>query len=291
MMPPVTLRRHTTLCVLATLVCLMGSGALLYDQARTIGFLRHDAVPLAEKVGQMEGRLQLLSRQVEQAEASTADQDVSPQETVRAFLIPRGAPEVRAVSLLDHLGTALRAQGQLTSLSAITVTTPSAADLPQGIQARDVHLTAVLHADGWQTLSRILRLSGHVTVRDALTQDDTSRLLAVSEQASPAAAATLTAVFSMNLLAYAADPAAVEDRLLAALGSDAAGIISAALASPLLQDARALATSPVRAALEQQNLWPLPLVTLRGVQLSDAGGGYVSLALQLRAYGRDAVAP
>lgn len=286
MMPSPVPHRRTALLLLSTLVCQIGSGVLLYDQARTVGFLRSDALPLAQKVGEMEGRLQLLTRQVEQAEASAAEIASSPQEAVRSFVIPRGAPEARAVSLMDHLGVLLREQDQLKSLSAIEVTEASPTDLPDGVQARDLHVSAVMSADGWQALRRMLRLSGHVTVRDTLSQTDLDRLLAASERMNPAAAATLTEVLRMDLLAYAADPTAVEDRLLAALGSDASGAVSAALGSSLLQDARALA--PIGTKLQQAELWPLPLMTLNGLELKDLGGGeWFAVDVGVRAYGRE----
>ncbi len=281
-------RNHRVMAFTGTLLCLMVAGALLYDQAVTVGRLRTEALPLAQDVTEMDGRLTLLTRQAEE-EAALVPGGIGATEAAQVALLPRGTPEARAVMVLEALETALRRAGDVRSLSVVSRDdVPAPSSLPPGVQSRRLALTAVVSGEGWLTLSRVLRLSGRLRVADVLRPADIDRLLEASERAGSAAGAVLAEVLQMNLVTYAQDPAGTADRLLTAFGSDASGAVSAAMASAGLRDAHALLSSPVGQALRDGEYWPLPLMTLLTLRREDLGDGqWFRVDVTLRVFGRE----
>lgn len=274
-------------------VMLSLSLGLLVSQANRVRAMRDVGLPAALAIPAMEHRMSILKEQAETATVQAALGGGSSEELLHMYVLPQEHALDRVLNVLDTLTTSLAQKKQLQHLSPVQVsdTENRTMTLPSG-ETASVTITpltfeADLNADGLASLSLFLKLSGLLTVGDALTSDQQSSLLQLTEEENPAAVAALEMFLGTDLLSYARAPKAVEDQLLQSFASQTAGSsVTDVLRHSLLQDVSTLLSGSFGQTLLAEKLWPLPFIMPGTIDLSEGQDGFTHVKVNVEAYGR-----
>lgn len=262
---------------------LVASCLLVFAQVRSIHQLKDEALPTMAALPALTARLTALDEQVELMELqrllSTGDQD----EVIRAFVLPDGPEVERLLAQLEIMTETLRAQGVLMSVSPVQI---GKAEIEGELQSFPIDVEMQTTQEGKDLFLGAVRLSGLLTVSDALPADETAMLLRLTEKENPAGIAALEQHFlSVDLLRYARDPQSYENRLMASFPSESfADSFQAVRSSGVLSDARRLLGGKLGDLLDEQNLWPMRLLDIENVSVREIGNGEVMVKMRLKAY-------
>jgi hypothetical protein len=264
-------------------------GYVVFVQVAAVRQLKQEAIPLLSTLPDLSDRLAALSEQVELMELqrllSTGNQD----EVIRAYVLPDEPDLDRLLSLLDALTGRLRVEGKLSVVEPIRVGDAREVDLGDAsVGVLPVELAVTVTESGKDDLLAMLRLSGLLTVSDALRPAEITMLLQLTERENPAGIAALEQHFlSVDLLRYARETKSFEERLTASFPSpEFADAFAAARGSSTLSDARRLLGGAFGDELHASGSWPMRLLEVERAESEAAGGGMVRLRLSLRAYVR-----
>jgi hypothetical protein len=263
------------------------AGALVFTHAFTIRQVKEVGVPAAMLLPKMETRLLLLKDQLEAAELQEALRTGSAAEQLHTHVLPADLNLDRLLATFDLLRDAFQRDLLLFSLSPIHVGEPSPLPGADGIRAIPVSLEAEVSEEGMDKLMLLLRLSGAMTVSDALTPSELSSLINLTEQENPAALTVLEQFLAVDLLQYAKQPEAYESQVLRSLTSEDFEIqFTELLKHSMLAKARYLYGGSIGDLLEAHNLWPAQMLGVRNVERTSLANGKFRLKLELEAYVR-----
>lgn len=282
---PAFLRRPATLLG-AGCAFLLFSAFLLVSHVRSVQMISDVSLPLVARTPSLERRAQILRNQLELAELNAALQVGSPEERLHVYALPAEVDLDRLILAFDLLRDDLSAQGSLSALSPLALGNREEAD--DGLARRDVRLEATLRIDGLHAVLAFVRLSGFLTVGDALTPAERMRLLSQTEAENPAGIVALEQFLSADLLTYARESRPYDEQLLRSFASPGfEQTLRSVIQESLLRDARRLLEGSLGAAYEQRNLWPLQYLAVREAELRPGGSpDWYRLTLTLSAYER-----
>lgn len=255
--------------------------------------MRADVLPLAARITPLSDRLAILQKQVEVSKLAAAVRPDTAEERLHMYVLPQDAALDRAISAINTTTDTLRSMGELKDMSAITpgaalpVTLSGAGVSTLHLLRRTLSFSVTVTDDGRRTLEHFIDLSGLLTVQDALTEEQSQHLFALTEDENPAGITALGQFLSTDLFTFLRDPKGSEEHLLSSFSSDAfSATIRSIAESAFFREEAAFAKGPVGEAILRQHLWPLPFLETEKLQLTDAGDGWYRLSLVLSTYGR-----
>ncbi len=285
-----TLRHRTSLVAalwsISALLLLLG-GRLLAEHVSAVAHVRASTLPLAEEIPQLQHRVNVIEQQRELSELSASLRIGSPEERVNVYALPAEMDIDKTVAVLDLLMESLRKSRSLASASSVEFgTAESAVD---GIQSTPVRLSMSLHKDGIAAWTTFVRLCGMLTVADALTPDERTRMLRQTEIENPAAIVALEQYLNTDLLSYIREPRPAEDQLLRSFSSQSfERAFRDILRSSLLPEAQRVIGGSFAETLHARKLWPMQMMDIRSIDLEsgDAADWY-KVKMELVLYTRE----
>lgn len=261
-------------------------GRLLVDHIVTVRDIRASALPLAQEIPALERRVKVLKQQQELSELSHALRIGSPEERVHVFALPEETDLDKVVTAFDVLSMELSKRKLMTAVSPITF--EEIGSWENGIQSQAVTFTLTAHRDGIAALETFVRLSGLLSVADALTPDERSRLLLQTELENPAAIVALEQFLNVDLLRYIREPLPIDQQLLQSFSSQSfERTFRDVLRTSLLADAGRILTPLLTEKIAGARLWPMQMMDIETISL-EAGGAaeWYKVRVMLRVYTR-----
>lgn len=258
------------------------SAFLLWLHSATVRDMREIGLPAAVEIPRIEQRMAILREQNEVAQLQAALRGGSQEELMRVYALPTEADADRLLATFDVLFSYLEQTGDLSWFSAVSVGETVEHD---ELTAMPVTFEAVLTPAGVTELELFLRLSGFMTVSDALGADGIAALLDLSERENPASVAALEHFLSTDLLRYSEDPRPYEEQLRRSFSPAAEEVLRAAFDSTDLRNARTLFGN-LAPVLRSQELWPLRMLTLKGASYETRADGDIQATYEIEAWAR-----
>ncbi len=260
---------------------LVVSGFLLYGHAQAIAETKMVSLPLLAELPTLERTIDVLKEQSELSELEASTRVGSKMERIRTYILPETSDFDRTVALFELLRETFTKDQKLASLSDITF--EDQVTRADGTIVRPLNVTLVIHQEALHQLSALLKLSGLLTVGDALTPDEIGLLLQRTEAENPAGIVALENFLSTDLLTYAQNTRLAEERLLRSFTSTTfVQSLQNVTRTSLLRDATSVLGGDIGTALSKYELWPLQLFSIEksSMQPGNAEGWYtVSLRL------------
>lgn len=280
-----------------TMVLLLGgvcgfvvAAMLLVYHIRAVRAVQEVALPLVLQLPGLEHRSTLLKAQMDVAELHTIARAGSQEEIVHVYVLPEGPDVSRTMAFFDAVRTELQLAKAVGDFSPIKLQKrhPLPVETGTPLASQLLSFTVTGGEEGIHQLLTLTDLLGVLTVGDALRHEETRVLLARTEAENPAAVVALEQFLSADLLSYARDPKAYEDRLLKSFSSEAfAAEFKSAIQNSLLHDAQQILGGPLGVRLAREKLWPVQAATLEDARLEESAGGMQKLSLTLQMYSRE----
>jgi hypothetical protein len=141
--------------------------------------------------------------------------------------------------------------------------------------------------EGLKDLFHFQDLAGLLTISDALTPEEQTELLHLTEAENPAAVTALESFLATDLLTYANNADSVNDQLLKSFTSDSfATSLKAITQQSKLEDAVQLLSSPLGKAVQAQKLWPLRFVIPADTAIRQTDAMHYHVAVTWQMYHR-----
>lgn len=266
-----------------SLALLMVSSVLVFVHAVTIRQVKEIGLPASVELPQMQRRLELLKDQVEAAELQEALGGGSAGEQLRTFVLPEELDLQRLLATFDILHDALENEQLLLSMSPIQV--GEIVQDAQGARSVPVSFQADVTKEGMDKLLLMVRLSGLLTISDALTPPQLSALINLTEEENPAALTVLEQFLASDLLRYSRGPLPYENQVLRSLTSEQfEAHFRDIIDHSLLAKARYLFGGPMGDLFEAHNLWPNQMFSAESVAVQLLPGGHYRLSVELAAH-------
>jgi len=263
------------------------SGSLLTQHAVSVLEVREISAPLVADIPQFERRLALLTDQIELAELHEATRTGSQKEHINVFVLPEEIDFDRLLSVFNVVESELKSQGLLAEISEISLSDPLPSE-EESLEERTLSIHFAAHEDGVHAFLSLVKFAGLITVGDLLSVDEQRLLLQKTEEENPAGVIAMEQFLSANLLSYARDPKTYEAQLLRSFSSPSfVKTLQDTLQSSSMRDARRVLGGGIGKRLRQNNLWPLPLMTLDEVSIRAGGAPRWSvLSVKVKVYSR-----
>lgn len=234
---------------------------LLVFHVQVITVARSVALPRLASITMLEQTADTLQKQVELAELQAATRSSLIQEQLAAYVLPQHIDMDRLVAVIDLYTQYYTQVDLLQDDASFSINT-----LPSEAKAR-VHLTAVIHENAIEDLTQFISLSGLLTVYDAFTPEQRAVLIERVEQENPTAITELESFFSSQLVEYARNPQAVQERVLRSFESaQFSNFFVAVIDASTLPKAVDFFASGYGKSLIQNHLWPLPFMQLEYIE-------------------------
>jgi len=267
---------------LATGVAGVLAGAwLLLGHLDAFGPKRDVAVLVGSALPELRSRVALLSANVEAEKLFGIERHASREEQAAAYVLPERPEGSRAAAALQEAASALSANGS--AVSVVSLAFAASATEVDGHGELAGTLKVKGSAENVLRLLTIMQFAGDISVRDALPPKAVREFLETVESESPLSLPAAEEFLFGDLVTYAADPTAAEQRLLRDMQPEAATSVRTLLLTSGLSDVRG-ALSSVASRLKQQRLWPMPLMRIDGLD-HDADESWT---VQLSVFGRGA---
>ena len=264
--------------------------ALYVDDVRA---MRDVGLPAALSLPDIQRRMGILKEQSDVAQLQASVVGGSSEEMLDMYVLPDESELDRLLATVDLLTTELQKQGQLSGLTPVNigesadVSVNSAHNSSAHFTKIPVNFEADVNEEGLKTLLLFQDLAGLLTISDALTKEEQSTLLNLTEQENPAAVTALETFLSTDLLSYVNNPKLAEEQLLKSFNSDTfEQSLHAIMKESPLHDVQALLLSSFGKALQTQKLWPLRFIIPTKTSLADKGDGLFHVAFMWEAYHR-----
>lgn len=283
---PRRLWQSTILRFGASVALIILGGKSLAFHIVTVRDVRASSLPLAQEIPALERRLNVLKEQKELTELSHALRVGSPEEQVHVYALPKETDIDKVVTAFDALTEELRHRNILTKTSPIVFGDTVSGE--NGIRTQTVTFDATLHQDGIAALQTFVRLSGLLSVADALSPDERSRLLLQTELENPAAIVALEQFLNTDLLSYLREPRPAEEQLLKSFSSQSfERAFRDVIRESLLADAGRLLTPEFARVLADARLWPMQMMDIEAISV-EAGGaeGWYRVKVKVALYMR-----
>lgn len=279
---------HAAACWAGSLSLIAVGAVLLAQHISTVRDVRASSLPLAQEIPALERRLSVLKQQKELSELSHVLRTGSPEEKVHVYALPKETDLDKIVTAFDLLTEELRRQKLLTDISPLTF--GDAASVVEGIKAQAMTLEVTLHREGIEELQTFVKLSGLLSVADALSAEERSRLLLQTELENPAAIVALEQFLNTDLLSYLEEPRPAEEQLLNSFSSQSfERAFRDVLRESLLADASRLLSPEFSERLSTGRLWPMQMMDIESLELrAGRAEGWYRVKLEIELYMRDA---
>ncbi len=273
----------------AGVLLLVLSVVLLTEHFTMLQDIRGAVLPIASDVASLERRADVLGQQMELMEAKESLESGSPEEQLGAYVLPEEMDLERLLGFFDVAQSMLQSNRLAKSFTAIELGDPTPVTFSDvTLMRQPLSFTIVVTEEGAHKLLALLDLTGLLTVGDALTQQEIDRLFALTEAENFAGITDMEQFLSTDLLSYVRDPRPAEDRLFKAFSSETfLESFRAVLGTSSVQGAKDLLGGAWGSALIRNRVWPGPMVMTDSVTQEQQGDGWVTLTLQLSAYGRN----
>ncbi len=242
--------------------------SMLLQHIDAFGPKRDLAVLIGSALPELRSRVALLNANVEAERLFGMEKFAAREEQASVYILPEAPEGARAVTVLQEVAAALSADGSPVNIDGISF----AADAVTVDQHRELSGMAKVSAslpDMARVLS-VLQFSGNLSVRDALSPEQSRAFLKLVEAQSPLSLPSAEEFLFSDLVAYAADPDGAEQRLTRDMQPTQATDVRTLLLSAGLADVRA-ALSAVAPRLKQQRLWPMPLLRVDSLERTGDG--------------------
>ena len=281
-------RVHSGWLLLAGSVCLACAAMLLLDHVRVVQQVRNISVPLVAQLAQLERRETTLQAQVELSQLQSAVTVGSLGEKLDAYVLPQELDYDRVIALFDLLSDTLTQQKLLAKMSDIQIDDEEQID-SNGLHIHPVRVAFTAHQEGVEQILLLTRLSGLLTVSDALTADEVELLFSGTEEENPAGIIALEQFLSLDLLRYAQDSKGYEEQVHRSLTSPLfERIFQSVLQNSLLRDARRIFGGDFGRLLLEQRVWPTPFFTVHEMHIRPGSApGWYYLDLVIHAWEKD----
>jgi hypothetical protein len=246
---------------------LVGCGLLL-KHIDAFGPKRDLAVLIGSALPELRSRVALLEANVEAERLFGIEKQAAREEQAAAYILPDEPDGARTVSVLQETAAALSAAGAQIDIKSIAF--DREAVTADGVRQLHGKITLNGRSEHVSRLLTGLGFSGDLSVRDALPPEKSREFLAAVEKDSPLSLPGAEEFLFSDLVAYAADPDAAEQRVTRDMQPEVAANVRTILLAAGLADVRA-SLSAVAPRLKQQRLWPMPL--LRVDSLTQENGG------------------
>ncbi|MEK7563313.1 MAG: hypothetical protein AAB544_02885 [Patescibacteria group bacterium] len=266
---------------------LIALGAVFLAQhISTVRDVRASSLPLAQEIPGLERRLNVLKQQKELSELSHALRTGSPEEHVHVYVLPEEADLDKVVTAFDALTQELRQRKLLTAISPIAFGETTSG--PEGMTEQSVTLELALHQEGIEALQTFVKLSGLLSVADALSSEERSRLLLQTELENPAAIVALEQFLNTDLLDYLREPRPAEEQLLKSFSSQSfERAFRDVVRTSLLSDAGRLLHPVFAEKLSAARLWPMQMMDINALSLESGNApGWYRVKLEVVLYMR-----
>lgn len=267
--------------VATALLLLSASAVLIFAHARSVALMRRDGVSAAALLPSLEQRLSLLQAQEDAMQDRQSRRSAATRELFAAYVVPAGEELDRLLASIDVFLADAQHQGIVRDAAVQVEDTSQQHDVDH--PAVLLRIDATVTADGLQALHTFVDVSGRLTVFDLLGGDDAEQLSVLAMDAQPRTVIALEEFFSMDALAYAADPAAAERRLgLVTVDTHIQDALLSALARPSVQR-RILLLRRLRGGLVSAGAWPLRALLLSDEEREIHSDGSMRVALRIEA--------
>jgi hypothetical protein len=281
-----TLRRLSSVVALWAVsgVLLVLGGTLLSEHISAVRNVRGSALPLVEEIPQLQHRIDVIEEQQELSALSAALRIGSPEERVRVYALPTEVDVDKTVAVLDLLITSLKSDRLLASSSPLEFGT--AQQLPGGLMRTPVRMTVALHEEGIGALTTFVRLCGLLTLADAFTPAERTRLLRQTEIENPAAIVALEQYLHTDLLSYLEEPRSAEEQLLRSFSSQSfERAFREVLRTSLLPSAQRVVDLQFARSLREGMLWPMQMMDITALELHAGGApGWYTAQVEIGLY-------
>lgn len=258
---PQTRQRFGVGCFSAGLLLTALACGILASHARLFSQKRDTAVMIGTQLPKLKSTVSLLAASVAAEQMFARQALAAREEQASVYVLPQSSPGPRVVKTLQELSLAL---GKLGSLRFEKLMFDPAVSDEGSIKKLTGHLTVRGSLQDTARLLTILGFGGDMMVRDAITPADQELFLRQTEASAPLSLPAAEDFLYLDLIEYASDPDAHEQRLLADMSVDTASALRAMLLSAGLADVRSAFTG-IAPSLKERNLWPMPLFDVRSV--------------------------
>ncbi len=254
--------------------------------ANSMTELREQGLPLAAELPQLERRLNLLTAEVQLSEVQKELRNGSQEERLNVFVFPDTLQRERVIGYMDAVRNVLESRKLARGANRVTIGALEAGD--SDIQRAPVQATFTVSTQGVSSLITMLRLSGLLTVSDALPSSALQDLLRPLEATHPADIVALEQFLATDLRAYAEQPRVYEDRLLNVVGAEGfRDVFHTVYKSSLLPEAQQFLQGDTGKELAQKGLWPSPFLLLKNFSMNPVGdGGFQEVTVQMETFVR-----
>lgn len=255
--------------------------------ANSMTELREQGLPLAAELPQLERRLNLLTAEVQLSEVQKELRNGSQEERLNVFVFPDTLQRERVIGYLDAIGHSLETRKLARGATKVTIGTPEAGEYD--LQRATVQATFTVSIQGVSSLVTMLRLSGLLTVADALPSEALQDLLRPLEATHPADIVALEQFLATDLRAYAEQPRVYEDRLLNSVGATGfRDVFSTVYKSSLLPEAQQFFEGETGKHLAQKGLWPSPFLLIKNLSVgSHDAQGFAEVIINMETFTRE----
>lgn len=246
--------------------------------------LREQGLPQAAELPPLERRLAMLTAEVQLSEVQKELRSGSQEERLRVFVFPEALERERIVGYIDAVREILASRGLSRGTSRVTVGMPSPST--GEMTAVPVQTTFTVRTEGVEALVQAVRLSGLLTVSDALPPAGLQELLRTLEATHPADIVALEQFLATDLRAYAEQPHVYEDRLLNVVAAESfRDVFRTIVKASLLPEAQALLHGEPGRTLAEKGLWPSPFLLLTSVAMHPVGDdGFQEVTLEMETF-------
>lgn len=261
------------------------STVLLTAHARAVMEVQDVSIPLVADLPELERRLSVLTNQVEMGELHAITRVGSQEERVNVFVLPTQPDFDRLMAIFDIFRDNLEREGLIANVSGITLDEPQEKN---DLVTRAVSITFDAHQDGVEKFLSVMKLSGLLTIGDALNAQERQMLLNRTEAENPAGVTALEQFLSTDLLQYARDSQSYEQQLLRSFSSpEFVSAFQDTLRLSFLRDARRILNSEIGRSIDRFDLWPFPFMIVNNINLETGGApGWYKVDVDMDLYSR-----
>lgn len=259
-------RLHPAFCYMAGTALLVLTAVLMQVHVREITAVREISVPIVSELPNKERLLASLQEQVELAELHSAVRSDSPRENMRVYSLPEGTDLGRLMAVFDVARDVYARSGFLAEMSDIII--GDVQDEGGGLRSQSAKVELALHEDAMKSLLLLIRLSGVMTVGDALSEQEKAIIVQAVETENPAGIVALEQFLSTGLPDYSENPKLFEDQLLRSFATSSfLNTFRNVVQGSLLREAQMLFAGDFGKVLLQYKLWPMQMMTVETIAL------------------------
>lgn len=256
------------------------SASMLFSQISMLANAKQDIAPLVSTLPSLEERRALLEEQIEVGEIHSALRNGAGKEMLSAYVLPDEPRLSRLLGFFDALRNTLSKDALLIEMSDVSIGERS----EQGDMAEyPVDVTLTVTRDIADDVLLFFEHAGALHVYDVLSPAERNVLVQASEQENVTGIASLEQFFATDLLTYARDTRAIEDRVLGSFSSPA--FLETFLEvrnDAVLSMYRRFLGGDLGRELKEEQLWPLQFLQIDTAAMRFLGPDTVRIALSMQ---------